>query len=91
MAEAKSQVARRVLINVVAAYDPKVVNKIALSDSSEFIAFLAKDIISSGIDSFDYIDITLELEDQLDIIIPDTHFQTWQLLFNEIISLMNGD
>lgn len=90
MAEANSQVARRVLINVVSTYDASVVSKAALSDSSEFVEFLSKDIVSASIDSLDYLDITLELEEKLGIVIPGTHFQIWQHLFNELISLMNG-
>lgn len=91
MAEAKSQVVRRALIQVVASYDPSVVNKNALTDSKEFGEFLAKDITAGNIDSLAIVEIELELEDLLDVELPDQQFHSWQQLFEKLVALMNGE
>jgi acyl carrier protein len=83
-----AQRARRVLVLVVSSYDPKVVRKSAVDNSEEFCAFLEKNLTDS-VDSLDYMDITTELEEQLEISIPDEHFPTWKQFFEKLIALMN--
>lgn len=83
-----AQRARRVLVQVVSSYDPTVVRKSAVDNSEEFCAFLEKNLTDS-VDSLDYMDITTELEEQLEISIPDEHFSTWKQFFEKLIALMN--
>lgn len=88
MAEVNSQIARRVLVTVVASYDRSIVKKSALENSDEFREFLAKRIDGNTTDTLDYADILDELEDKLGISIPDTQFKTWQEFFNKLIQLL---
>lgn len=91
MPEAKSQIARRMLVTVVATYDNKTVKESAVENSDEFRAFLAKAIGPSEIDDLDYADIIAELEDTMGIEIPDRSFKTWQEFFNELVTLLDQD
>jgi acyl carrier protein len=85
-----AQKARRVLVLVVSSYDPTVVRKTAVENSQEFCAFLEKNLTDS-VDSLDYMDITTELEEQLEVVIPDEPFTTWKLFFEKLIQLMNQE
>ncbi|HEX9136549.1 MAG TPA: acyl carrier protein [Nitrospirota bacterium] len=87
-AATNAQKARRVLVLVVSSYDPSVVRRTAVENSEEFCAFLDKNLTDS-VDSLDYMDITTELEEQLEISIPDEQFATWKLFFEKLITLMN--
>lgn len=91
MPEAKSQIARRMLVTVVASYDNKTVKKSAVENSDEFRAFLAKVIDPSVIDDLDYADIIAELEDTMGIEIPSRSFKNWQEFFNELVTLLDQD
>uniref|UniRef100_A0AAU7PFI3 Acyl carrier protein-like superfamily protein n=1 Tax=Burkholderia phage vB_BgluM-SURPRISE13 TaxID=3159457 RepID=A0AAU7PFI3_9VIRU len=91
MAEAKAQKARRVLVQVVSSYDPKTVRKTAVENSTEFRDFLAKGLESDGLDSLDVMDIMTELEDELEITLPDTPFKIWQDAFDKILLLLNEE
>jgi acyl carrier protein len=88
MPAANAQRARRALVLVVSSYDPTVVRRTAVENSEEFCAFLEKNLTDS-VDSLDYLDITTELEEQLEITIPDEQFPTWKHYFEKLIELMN--
>jgi acyl carrier protein len=90
MVAAHAQKARRVLITTVASYDPKIVNKLAIEDSAEFIKFIEKQV-NDGLDDIDYVEIITDLENNLGITIPDEEYKTWQDLFNKIILLLNEE
>lgn len=87
MSEVKAQGVRRALINIVSSYDVCTVNKEALEDSTQFKEFLDKEIITGAIDSLDYIDIIMELEDALGVDLDDTTFTTWHQLFDKLVLL----
>lgn len=91
MAEAKAQKARKALVSIVSSYDPKTVRKTAVENSTEFRDFLAKSLESDGLDSLDVMDIMTELEEALEVNIPDTHFRTWQDAFDKILLLLNEE
>lgn len=87
MAEVVSQGVRRALITAVSSYDPTVVNTSALEDSVKFKEFLDKEIITGTIDSLDYLDIIMDLEDDLSVDLPETDFKTWHQLFDKLVLL----
>jgi len=91
MAEAKAQKARRVLIQVVSSYDTTTVRKTAVENSSEFLEFLSESVECGGLDSMDVMDIMTELENDLEISIPDASFRTWQDVFDKILLLLNEE
>ena len=89
MAEANvAQKARRVLVEVVSAVEPRVVKQSAVSDSTLFQQFLAK-ATEELTDPLDYVDIVQELEEKLDVQLPEHAFATWQQLFEKLIVLLN--
>ena len=91
MAEVKSQLARRVLVTVVSAYDSSVVRKSAMQDSEEFVEFIDKPLLSGNLDAMDIIEIVTELEQNLGISIPDSNFTTWRNCFEFLIEELNQE
>lgn len=89
MAEILAQKARRVLVSVVSSYDASVVRKTAVENSSEFRAFLDKELMSGELDFEDILDITNEVEDNLGISFPSEVIATWQEYFTKINQLLN--
>lgn len=89
MAEAKAQRVRRVLVNVVSSYDALVVRKAAIDNSAEFVVFLDKKMDEGSLDSLDHVDITMEIEEQLGIQIPDDQFPNWRAYFDKIVFLLS--
>jgi acyl carrier protein len=91
MAEARAQRARRVLVSVVSSYDSSVVRKTAIDFSEEFVEFIDKPLLSGELDAIDVIEIANELEDMLDVSIPDANFATWRDFFEYIVKELNQE
>jgi acyl carrier protein len=91
MPQTNAHRARKELVKIVSYYDRNVVSESAIENSDEFVAFLKKELLSENLDSLDVMDITTELENVLEIDIPEENYPTWQAYFDMLVKRMGGN